>query len=236
MMKSRINPSLLISMVALFVALGGVSYAAATIGSGQIVNNSVRSKDVKNGDLRGKDLKADTIGGSRVLESSLGQVPSAANADTATKATSADSATSAANAETLDGVDGAQYVRVKTRVRAMSDSSVDDNYGNDANVAQLSNLAGGQYTVSAKLQVDNDSAADELIDCDLMRASGAATQLDSSEQDLGAQNASAQELNYVLMGTFTATAGGTDDLFVRCEQAGGDNDVDEVRIIATLIN
>ena len=31
--KFRINPSLLISMVALFVALGGVSYAAATISS-----------------------------------------------------------------------------------------------------------------------------------------------------------------------------------------------------------
>ncbi len=78
MKKFRINPSLLISMVALFVALGGVSYAAATIGSAQIKNNSVRSKDVKNGDLRGKDLKANTIGGSRVLESSLGKVPSAA--------------------------------------------------------------------------------------------------------------------------------------------------------------
>jgi len=235
-MKSRINPSLLISMVALFVALGGVSYAAATIGSAEIKNNSVRSKDVKNGDLRGKDLKADTIGASRVLESSLGQVPSAANADTATKATSADSATSAANADTLDGVDGAQYVRVKTRVRAISDTTVDEDYADDANVTQLLNLAGGQYTVNAKLQVDNDSAADELIDCDLMRASGAPIQLDSSEQDLGANGASAQELNYVLMATFTASAGGTDDLFVRCEQQGGDNDLDEVRIIATLVN
>jgi hypothetical protein len=102
--KLQLNPSLLISMVALFVALGGVSYAAATIGSAEIKNNSVRSKDVKNGDLRGKDLKANTIGGSRVLESSLGKVPSAAKADTAGSAGTAGSATTASNADALSGV------------------------------------------------------------------------------------------------------------------------------------
>ena len=101
------NPSLLISMVALFVALGGVSYAAATIGSAEIVNNSVRSKDVKNGDLRGKDLKANTIGGTRVLESSLGQVPSAGNADSADTANSANSATSAGTASNASALQGA---------------------------------------------------------------------------------------------------------------------------------
>jgi len=106
MTKFRINPSLLISMVALFVALGGVSYAAATIGSAEIKNNSVRSKDVKNGDLRGKDLKADTIGASRVLESSLGKVPSAANADTADSADTAGSATTAATATNANAVGG----------------------------------------------------------------------------------------------------------------------------------
>jgi len=110
MKKLRINPSLVIKTVALFVALGGVSYAAATIGSAEIKNNSVRSKDVKNGDLRGKDLKKDTIGGSRVLESSLGKVPSAAQADTAASATTANSAdtatsaTTASNANALSGV------------------------------------------------------------------------------------------------------------------------------------
>ena len=235
MKKFRLNPSLLISMVALFVALGGVSYAAATIGSAEIKNNSVRSKDVKNGDLRGKDLKANTIGGSRVLESSLGQVPSAANADTATKATSADSAASAANADTLDGVDGAQYLRVKTRVRAISDTSQDTDYVSNSSLTQLSNLAPGQYTISAKLHVDNDGASDEIMDCDLVRSNG--TVLDTSSQDLGANGASAQQLNFVLIGTFTAGAAGTDDVFLRCVQpAGNDNDADEMRIIATLVN
>ena len=97
-----------------------------------------------------------------MLESSLGQVPSAAKADTATTRPSADTATSAANADTLDGVDGAQYVRVKTRVRAVSDTTQDANYASNGNLAQLSNLARASTRCSAKLQVDNDGAADEL--------------------------------------------------------------------------
>ena len=239
MKKFRVNPSLLISMVALFVALGGVSYAAATISSSQIKNNSIQSKDVRNGNLRGKDLKANTIGGSRVLESSFGQVPSAANADNATKAQSADtatSATSAANADTLDGVDGSQYLRVKTRVRTASDFVEDGNYANDGNLVQLSNLAPGQYVINAKLQVDNDSGVAETVDCDLVRNNGALAELDSTFLTHGPNGGAAQVMTYTFLATYTAGAGGTDDIFIRCTQIGADNDADEMRIVATLVN
>ena len=106
----RPSASLVIACLALFVALGGVGYAAATIGSAAIVDNSIRSKDVHNNDLRGKDVRANTLKGADVDESSLGKVPSAANADsaaTAAHATNADSATNAsqaANADTVGGV------------------------------------------------------------------------------------------------------------------------------------
>ena len=36
----------------LFVAIGGTSYAAATVGSAEIRNNSVRGKDIRQHDLR----------------------------------------------------------------------------------------------------------------------------------------------------------------------------------------
>ena len=64
------------------------------------------------------------------------------------------------------------------------------------------------------------------------------TVLDTSEQELEPAAPAAQELNYVFTGTFTAAAAGTDDLFLRCEQDAGpaDNDADEMRIIATLVN
>ena len=105
----RQSASLVIACLALFVALGGVGYAAATIGSAAIVDNSLRSKDVRNNDLRGKDVRTNTLKGADVDESTLGKVPSAANADaaaTAAHATNADNATSAANAGNADTVGG----------------------------------------------------------------------------------------------------------------------------------
>ena len=60
--------------------MGGTGYAALKIGSGQIRNNSVRSKDVRNDNLRGKDIRDASLTGSDILESSLGAVPSAQQA------------------------------------------------------------------------------------------------------------------------------------------------------------
>ena len=44
----RISPASLLALVALLVALGGVSYAAATIDGKSIINNSVPGKKLKN--------------------------------------------------------------------------------------------------------------------------------------------------------------------------------------------
>jgi hypothetical protein len=46
-----------VAYLALFVALGGSSYAAVKVGSAQIVNNSVASKDVRNESITGADVK-----------------------------------------------------------------------------------------------------------------------------------------------------------------------------------
>lgn len=55
----RLSFSNAISLVALFVALGGTSYAVATgsIDSREIKNNSVRSGDVRNNSLRSRDVR-----------------------------------------------------------------------------------------------------------------------------------------------------------------------------------
>jgi len=107
----RPSTGTVVALIALFVALGGVSYAAATITGADIKNGSITGKDVKNGSLTGKDVKkgsltakqiksgsltgkqvkdgsltgADvktgSLTGTQVKASTLGQVPSAANAD-----------------------------------------------------------------------------------------------------------------------------------------------------------
>ncbi|HYI37960.1 MAG TPA: hypothetical protein VEX39_15215 [Thermoleophilaceae bacterium] len=95
-MRSILNkrPSVasVLALIALFAALGGTSYAAATISG----------KQVKNGTLTGKDIKNNSVGGLDVKESKLGQVPKAAKALQADKAAQADNATQAQKATTAD--------------------------------------------------------------------------------------------------------------------------------------
>lgn len=100
--RKQVTYANVMATIALFVALGGSSYAALSIGTRQIRNNSVRSVDVRNGTLRGLDIRLNTVDGTRVNESSLGEVPSAASArraQQADQAANADRAASAANAD-----------------------------------------------------------------------------------------------------------------------------------------
>jgi hypothetical protein len=68
----RPNHSMVVSYLALFVALStGTAYAANTIGSSDIIDESILSQDVKNGSLVGLDLAPSAIGSGRVLNNSL---------------------------------------------------------------------------------------------------------------------------------------------------------------------
>ena len=60
------SPALVIACISLFVALGGVGYAAATgsIDGREIKNNSVASKDIKNSSIVSGDVKNSTLTGS----------------------------------------------------------------------------------------------------------------------------------------------------------------------------
>jgi hypothetical protein len=93
-----------IAMLALFVALGGTTYAATalpknSVGTKQIKNNAVISAKIKANAVTGAKVKDDSLTGTDVLESSLGKVPSASTADNATHATTADNATHATSAD-----------------------------------------------------------------------------------------------------------------------------------------
>ena len=105
LVRRRPSPALVISLIALFVSLSGVSYGVATgfIDSRELKNNEVRSIDIRNNEVRtrdlrnnevrgldirnstvqGRDVALNTLTGDDVNESRLGKVPSAAAADTA---------------------------------------------------------------------------------------------------------------------------------------------------------
>jgi hypothetical protein len=69
--------------LALFIALGGSSYAALRVSSREIADNSIRSRDVHNHALTRHDLARNTLDGSVIRESGLRRVPRAAIADNA---------------------------------------------------------------------------------------------------------------------------------------------------------
>jgi hypothetical protein len=70
-LRRHLSYANVMATAAVFVALGGSSYAALTI----------TGADVRNRSLTYRDLKTNTLGGNRVKESRLGKVPRARNAD-----------------------------------------------------------------------------------------------------------------------------------------------------------
>jgi hypothetical protein len=101
-MKSRFAKHLTFSNVvaclALFIALGGVSYAAVklpknSVGAKQIKKNAVTESKIKRSavtgakikskTVRGSDLGDNTVTGTQINEAALGEVPSAASAGSA---------------------------------------------------------------------------------------------------------------------------------------------------------
>ena len=79
---SRPSAALIVAIVALFMALGGTSYAALKITGKNVANRSLTGVDVRNKSLGGNEMKKDTLDGDEINESALGTVPKAADADT----------------------------------------------------------------------------------------------------------------------------------------------------------
>jgi len=90
-LRAHLTYANVVATLALFLALGGASYAAIRVGSGSIINNSVRTQDLRNNDIRSKDIRnrtiqggdilTSTITGQQVRESTLSKVPDADKLD-----------------------------------------------------------------------------------------------------------------------------------------------------------
>ncbi len=109
-LRARLTYANVMATLALFVALGGTSYAAL----------SITSKDVKNRSLKGGDLRRDTVTGKEIRESKLGRVPSATNAASADIAKSADSATTATTATTATSAGSASVAGIAQDAQALA--------------------------------------------------------------------------------------------------------------------
>jgi hypothetical protein len=90
------SPALVVSVIALIVALGGTSYAAFTLPS-----NSVGSQQLTNGAVTTKKIKNGAVTASKINTTGL-TVPSALHANSADSATHAANSTNAVRADTAN--------------------------------------------------------------------------------------------------------------------------------------
>jgi len=73
-LRSNLTSAHVLAGAALFVSLGGTSYAVGvnTIGSKQIKNGSVQSADIGNGKVTSKDIKNQTLSGKDIANGKIG--------------------------------------------------------------------------------------------------------------------------------------------------------------------
>jgi|SRR5690242_3366715 len=111
------SPALIVASVALVFAIaGGIGYAASkingknirsqSIGAGKLKDHTLTGRQIKSQSVPGGKLTLNSVTGTRINESTLGQVPSAAHADSATNATNATNAANATNANTAANATG----------------------------------------------------------------------------------------------------------------------------------
>ena len=132
LLSRRPSGAMIVALLALFVALGGSSYAAVKIsardlqrgavGTRAIANNAIRSADIHNATVSGADVKDDSLSNADIDNTSL-RAQTAESADTATRAATATTAATANtannatnadkadNADKLDGLDSAAFTR-----------------------------------------------------------------------------------------------------------------------------
>jgi hypothetical protein len=99
-LRRRLSYANVTATLALFVALGGTSYAVLRVDGSNVVdetlrsrdvrNNSLLSRDVRNRSIQARDIRRDALGGGVVKESRLGTVPKAREAERLGNATAAD--------------------------------------------------------------------------------------------------------------------------------------------------
>jgi hypothetical protein len=133
-----------LALIALFVALGGTSYAAvqlpaSSVGTKQLKKNAVTAKKIRNGAVTSVKIKDNDVKGADVNEASLTEVPNAAharNADTAMNAVNAANATTAGtatNALALGGIGVHQLMSAPARGRYMSSFLFQNGGGSPSN-------------------------------------------------------------------------------------------------------
>ncbi len=133
-LRGKLTYANVIATIALFVALGGASYAAVklpknSVGTKQIKNKAITGAKIANGAVNGAKITPGSIAGSALNLASIGTVPSAAQAANATHAATADTATKAITAQRAETVPAPEALHVVTQFEPGCSATATENLG-----------------------------------------------------------------------------------------------------------
>ena len=204
---TRPSPALILSVLALFVALGGTAIAVTKAPKNTVASKSIKKGAVKSADIsdkkgvKSKDIVDGEVKGTDVDESSLGQVPSAA------------SATNATDADKLDGKDASQLQTASAYAEEEPNLALT---GVPQDVVTTSvTTTGTRIVATASLTVDGNGNDDDTAACRLQIAGTAGFTYVHDIPDHVAQEGSNMAL------TFARTVSpGTHSVELTCDESG----------------
>jgi hypothetical protein len=114
-LRPRLTYANVIATLALFLALGGGAYAAV-----QLPKNSIGAKQLKKNAVTAAKIKDGAVTASKIRLSSLGTVPNASHADSATSAGSAATAANASHADSATSAGSAATAQTAATANSLA--------------------------------------------------------------------------------------------------------------------
>ncbi len=158
-LTSRLTYGNVVASLALFVALGGTSYAIASnsVGTKQLKRNAVTSSKVRNGTLRARDIHKASLGADRLTAAARASLTGQTGPKGATGLTGAKGATGAA---------GPSNTYASATEAGVSISAL------PGTIAREVTVPAGDYVVSATAALDNGQAQANAPYCSLTGPNG----------------------------------------------------------------
>lgn len=159
------SPALVISLLALSVALGGTAYAGITIsknsvGTNQLKNGAVTTNKLKNGAVTTNKIKNGNVTASKINTTGL-TVPNALHAnhaDTAANATNATNATTATNATNLGGLAPSAYETASNYTQSSTATPITSTLATIGSPIQITTAGTSRVIASAAVHATNGVA------------------------------------------------------------------------------
>ena len=191
----RPSPAMLVAITAVVLSLTGGAIAA-TIGSGDIKKNAVKSKHIKNGNgVKNKDIKNNTVKSSKIRNGTLLQEDFAANELPGT----------GPQGEKGDKGDTGDTGPIGPSTGYGASTTGNLAWTGAFQTVQSLTLPAGSYVLNGQVFANNNAASNAIVDCDL-RLDG--TPIDDGDDlvRMGNNDAPAERLHLVQSGAATFAA------------------------------